>query len=406
MDCNEVKSKWKSYMNGECREKDEKEIEEHLQGCSQCELLLNQDIEKQEENHLHVGDRLNDQERLLDDIPIKKQKKWLRKAKWKNRLMNALTIFMLFIGVSIISGILTAFFFGFGTDEGRGEKAIQVIRTATQMTMPNVYLAGGGMNTNFYYTMDIDFQIQKQLGREHKSIGQLHGKMFFNLLNVNREWTDGQYDVKLYFMHPQFVENQPETEQTFYQETLQDTWNTLDLLPKGTVSELAITFDQLYDIDDVYALLHDYDLDIVWYAIDTGTEGKGDTYHSPYLSANSDIWGFHEHAIFDFSRDGGSIRIRGDGHKRAEAFKTGLQFLAENKKLVERYIWYFNNETSIEDRYNYVEENGVKTYGVVVTGPTKELLTLQENNSIIFATLGEVDFWNWYDRPAGGTIYN
>jgi hypothetical protein len=156
----------------------------------------------------------------------------------------------------------------------------------------------------------------------------------------------------------------------------------------------------------VYVLLHGYDLDIVWYAIDTGTEGEGDPYHSPYLSASTDIWGFHEHAIFDFIRGEVSIATRGDDHKRAEAFKTGLKFLAENKKLVDRYIWYYNNDTSIEERYNYVEENGVKTYGVVVTDPTKELLTLSENHSIIYSTLGEVDFWNWYDSPSGGTIYN
>ncbi|MDT8860383.1 anti-sigma factor [Alkalihalobacillus sp. MEB130] len=329
------------------------------------------------------------------------------KTKWKNRAKNVWMIFLIVIVGSIVSALLTAFYYGFGSTEGGiGEKASQVLRTATQMTMPNVYLGGGGINTNVFFTMNMDFHIGKQLGRENKGLGRLHGKMFFHQLTVNREWADGQYDVKLYFLHPHSVETQPEREQSFYKETLDETFETLKILPEGTVSEVAITFDQLYDLDDVYDLLEGYEFDIVWYAIDTGVEGDGDPHRSPYLSANSGILGFHERSIFDLSGGNGSIETRGEGQKRADAFKRGLHLLAENEKLANRYVWYMEEDKTLEERYHFVEENGVKTYGVVVTGPTKELLALQENDFIIYATLGEVDFWNWYSRPASGTIYN
>ncbi|UCZ51604.1 anti-sigma factor [Bacillus shivajii] len=392
--------KWDAYMNGQCSEEEEGMVEEHLETCSECEQLLNDNLVEQEGRTKIV----NNQDDPLQGLSEKKQRRMIRKAKWKNRLSNAFTVISLFIIISVVSGVLTAFYYGFGGDEGRGATATQVVQTATQMTMPNVYVGGGGMNTNFYFTLDMDYTIQKQLGRERKAIGQLEGKMFFNRLNVNRAWADGQYDVKLYFLHPENVETQPTSEQNFYREHLDETWEALDYLPEGTVSELAITFDQLYDIDEVCTILNGYDLEIPWYAIDTGYEHSGD--RSPYLSANNGVWGLHEAAIFDFSRGGGSVSVRGDGDVRAGVFKTGLQFLADNESLAKQYIWRIDREVSIKERYEYVVENGVKTYGVVVTGPTKELLQLQENEQIIYATLGEVDFWNWYHTPAGGTIYN
>ena len=404
MNCHEVRSKWQAYVNGDSTPEEERQIEEHLQACPHCQPLLDQDLEKQEDvqfinKHLKREDAVN-------DLPIKKQNRLIRRAKWKNRLMNALTVFGLFILLSMISGFLTSIYYGFGSESSRGQQATQVVRTATQMTMPNVYATSGGFNTNFFFNMDIDYYLQKKVGKQDKMIGQLDGKMLFHRLTVNREWTDGQFNVQLYFLHPQFVANQPEAEQEFYERTKNETWRTLDILPEGTVSEVALTFDRLYDIDEVYSLLHGYDLEIPWYAIDTGTEKEGDSYGSPYLSAGNGIWGIHEGSIFDFKRGGGSIQVRGDGDEREEAFKTGLRFLADHENMVKQYVWDVDRHHSLEERYDYVEENGVKTYGVVVTGPTKELLRLQEHENIIYATVGEVDYWNWYDRPASGTIYN
>lgn len=39
--------------------------------------------------------------------------------------------------------------------------------------------------------------------------------------------------------------------------------------------------------------------------------------------------------------------------------------------------------------------NGFMVYGAVVTGPTKELLRLQELEEIQGVQLGEITFWNW-----------
>ncbi|MDG5788601.1 anti-sigma factor [Evansella sp. AB-P1] len=407
MKCNDVKAKWHAYINGECTYDEEKAIESHIQQCSDCEKLLNKDLEDQEEEWLGKRNKLdNKKEKTINDLPQLKQRELIRKAKWKNRYSNVVTFVSLFIIISVISGIFTAGFYAIGGDRSISQTATQVVRTTTQMTMPNIYIGSGGLNTNFYFNLDINYTIHQQVGRERQAIGELNGKMILHRLNVNREWSDGQFDVKLHFLHPEYVENESDSEKEFFNNWLNKTWEALDYLPEGTVSEVAITFDQLYELDEVYDILDGFDLDIPWYAIHTGTEHDGNDRGSPYLNATGGIWGLNENSIFDFSPTGGSVPSRGGGDVRAEAFKTGLQFLADNERVVRQYKRHMSRDVSIQERVDYVKEHGVKTYGVVITGPTKEILRLQESHQIIYATLGEVDFWNWNGSPASGTIYN
>ena len=49
----------------------------------------------------------------------------------------------------------------------------------------------------------------------------------------------------------------------------------------------------------------------------------------------------------------------------------------------------------LEERMNYLEDNGFYHYGAVITGPTKELLQLQEEELISTIMVDEIAFWNW-----------
>lgn len=81
--------------------------------------------------------------------------------------------------------------------------------------------------------------------------------------------------------------------------------------------------------------------------------------------------------------------------------------MAEHKKLAKRVLLSRSLEENgtLEEIIDYVDEHGVKSYGVVVTGPTKELLKLKDNEYVLYATLGEVDLWNWYAKPADWSLY-
>ncbi|PHG30547.1 sigma-M negative effector [Bacillus pseudomycoides] len=50
-----------------------------------------------------------------------------------------------------------------------------------------------------------------------------------------------------------------------------------------------------------------------------------------------------------------------------------------------------------------MKKHGVKVYGIVITGPSKELVKFQNSISphVRDATLGDIEFWNWFKRPSG-----
>lgn len=48
-----------------------------------------------------------------------------------------------------------------------------------------------------------------------------------------------------------------------------------------------------------------------------------------------------------------------------------------------------------------VKKHGVKVYGIVIIGPSKELVKLQNSPHVRDATLGDIEFWNWFKHPSG-----
>ena len=70
--------------------------------------------------------------------------------------------------------------------------------------------------------------------------------MIFDRMNVVRKWANGSLDLKLYFVHPEGGERSGRRY-----------LGTLEILPAGTVSEMAVSFDKLYSLDKVYDIFRD-----------------------------------------------------------------------------------------------------------------------------------------------------
>ncbi len=75
-----------------------------------------------------------------------------------------------------------------------------------------------------------------------------------------------------------------------------------------------------------------------------------------------------------------------------------MRILSEHKKTVSKTTWTPEKELNLDKRYEYVKDNGVKVYGIVITGPSKELLKLQNSPHVRYATLGDIEVWNWFDQ--------
>ncbi|SNS29225.1 Sigma factor regulator N-terminal [Anaerovirgula multivorans] len=392
MKCSDVEKNWQEYLEGSLDMEKEKEIENHINSCKQCNNKLDNELEKNTAN-------TNDREEIIRE---EKQIKILKTAKWKNRFSTTASAISTVVVITLISGLLSGIFFGLGGRNSRAERMIQTANMVTELTMPNVTPGSGGSNIKSFFRMESNVELRKRVGREEQSIGRLKSNMFFNWMNVERDWSDGSLDVKLYFVYPEI------SEEIFDEGREIAAWNTLEILPEGTVSELAVSFDKSYSLEEAYNIFGEYDLDLLWFAVDTGVEtdlGRGE-----FISVTGGLLGFPHFAhslVYEPESPGNhSMKVYGDEDKKTTAFIRGLEFLVENEAWAQKAYRGNRNHLMLQERLDYVTKNGVKIYGVVVTGPTKELLSLKEVEEIRFPVVGEVDWWNWESRYYRGTIYN
>lgn len=380
MNCSDVEKKWENYLSGNLTVAEEAQIEAHINKCNACNTKLNDELRSKSAAFLN-----NEKETRI-----------LKYAKWKSRITNALFVLFLILLITIVSSLLSALYYIWGEPD-RAHNAIRVSSMMTEMTMPNIIPGSGGSNIKSFFRMESSYELRKQVGREIQSIGTLETNMLFNLMNVVRNWNGGSLDLKLYFVYP---EKQGGLEN-------ENTWSNLEILPEGTVSELAVSFDQSYSLDEVYQLFSGYDVELLWFAVNTGVES---VLRNTHISTINGLWGFPHFGnslIYEPDNTGSyTLKVEGDSEKKAAAFIGALEFLIEHEAWAQKSYRGNTKELLLQERLNYVKENGVKVYGAVVTGPTKELLRLKEVEEIRFPVLGEVTWWNWQARDYHGTIWN
>ncbi|PDY43865.1 hypothetical protein COL30_14035 [Bacillus pseudomycoides] len=89
-----------------------------------------------------------------------------------------------------------------------------------------------------------------------------------------------------------------------------------------------------------------------------------------------------------------------DYYKGEEVLEM-MRILSQYEETVKRVAQRSNGELNLQKQYQYVKKHGVKVYGIVITGPSKELVKFQNSPHVRNATLGDIEFWNWFERPSG-----
>lgn len=177
-----------------------------------------------------------------------------------------------------------------------------------------------------------------------------------------------------------------------------DVWGTLERIHEGNVADMAFSTTHYHSPEDIIALLEPYDVTIQWMPLYMGelkqfTEGGwGGGEDSMSLSQT---WGLSGGRLMDDDFRGGSLTHSINENwveESKEAMLTNMDMmLNSHKRLAETLL----GTNYLQERYNYLQENGFQTYGAVVTGPVKELLKLKELEGIRTVILGEVEYWNW-----------
>jgi hypothetical protein len=421
VECREVERLLNKYLRGAADPAAARAVEAHLESCAACQQKLDARLQDTETRPPGPGGGPASAAAHPPGLSEEKQRRILRWAKYKNRFSIALFLLVLFVALQVAGTLASGYFFNAGGEEARLYKAQRTAAVLTELTFPNVTMAisprplplmltgaswgHSSLEIKPYFAARGSYALSKRVGKDEYVIGHLNVNHFFSAVNTEWNWRDGAHNHYLRFFPPEQPADSAEDGEAEYRDAnAAETWHALEVLPEGTVAELAVSFRDTHTTEEVRTMLSGYDLDLTWYAAVTGLEGetrRGENRRAP-LAAFAGAWGFPD-------RSHGMFRANGsrpdDAARSEEYFLESMRFLVANAPLAERIYRGDPQDLHLAERHQYLQENGVRVYGAVVTGPTKELLKLRELEAVHSPALGEVRLWNWFQRDFSGTMY-
>ncbi|RIW30426.1 hypothetical protein D3H55_16970 [Bacillus salacetis] len=383
----EFRKKLASYEKGELTGQELEDFEKELDKLESYQEYLQQ----------------NDQQELQaasDPVKEKKQKKILRRGKWKARFQTAVTALGIFLAFTLCSVIFTGIYYSWGEPD-RMEVNSTIIDQTLTVTNPYGYLGGTSTNTKAYFGMEASRDLNKRVGDEQLNVGEMKVDFLFSLMGVPEE----QYYGTVSAQQPAFVYPGRGSR------GMSD-WKQLEDLPEGTVVSAYVSFSELMDTKEVIDSFAGKNMDLLWMAVDTGIEKSGSSegiIFEPLGFPSFPIWHEDDFIVTDRKvEDGGWFggKVVSEGSESPEyeegdqevlhkQFLKTLAFLEENESKANKMVFH---ELELSSRIAYLKKEGFQHYGAVITGPTKKILELQDEGWITDLEVDEVSFWNWTNR--------
>lgn len=253
-----------------------------------------------------------------------------------------------------------------------------------------------------FFTQSYELPIHRRVGKEFKTIGTLKAekKLLDSRSNMELHYFETTQDKRFRFYLPVDYENGNKLNAGRNEQV----WETLEMIHEGTVADFAFSLDEYMDPEEVVNLLKQYDIDILWMPLYTG---EGETFNIGRVFGYADgiqhlevggigIRGILNPAEDDYMSLTYSYVLADD---TVEGAKDSM--LMNMKRLLDsestNYLEDFLGLHFLEQRYQYLKENGFQAYGAVITGPVKEILKLQQLENIRAEQLGQLNYWNWHE---------
>lgn len=273
-------------------------------------------------------------------------------------------------------------------------------QVATSMKYPNRLIDWHTMTSetiNAIGTRTFSGSLTKRVGQDDQFIGQVHvtRRLFANFSTLQHEYAGKKEMNPFSFALP----SEQTKQRNANDEVSNHVWQRLDKLPEGTVAEFKFTTTDYMTPEQLLKKLERYDLHVLWMPLFTGEferftpnmYGTGNGGISSYDSIG--LYGGDHHADDEFGSRTAYTQLLSD--RIAESEDMYVTNLAELLDKGQSYYESFLGLTYLPERYEYLQTDGFKVYGAVVTGPTKELLKLREETGIHEVQLGDVALWNW-----------
>ncbi|WNS40969.1 anti-sigma factor [Paenibacillus sp. MMS20-IR301] len=395
----EFKAKLQKYSEGTLPEEERGELESELAKLEAYQAYLEELMEREE---LAAGawkkaPQGNGKAPGLKKAD-KREKRIIRRGKWKARITNTFTVLSAFLIFAVISSIITAVFYSTGN---RGDIYRDVVSSAIAVARPNTTVRLSS-DAHFFFRMDLTGNLMKQIGGESSDVGDYSQQFRLGLSGLgNFNWTDERNAGNYFFYYPAADGSVSGGDDSAE-------WSKLTKLPEGTVAEAYLSFDHLYTTDELLKEFEPLNILPVWFGVDTGSaNNRNGVVTSPLGFPYQPIW--HDDdmlksevttqktgwfsSVSSYSSMSPSVESYGSGDLRDANFLKTLKLLEEHRTLARKAVPFIELDGSVA----YLAEHGVRIYGAVATGPVKELLKLREASWVSNLRVGEVRLWNWRD---------
>lgn len=262
--------------------------------------------------------------------------------------------------------------------------------------MKGQYSLGSPAEITPFLTQKMSYPLEKQVGKEKVVVGEMrveksmlnsNSSMRMNLTSTN---TSQQFNFNL--------PEDPVTGKATSSHLNNNVWKALEKLPEGAVAEMAFSTSTFKEPKELEKMLAPYDVRIVWMPLYTGEFKSFEPTSSDRSSGTI--------TIYDRIGLSGGLTVSDDYSHISEAqdftsLRDSQRWMLENmeKLLAEKKSYYegFLGLNHLQERYDYIKKNGFQAYGAVVTGPTKQLMGLQDLEGISNEMLGDVELMNGYN---------
>lgn len=373
MNCSDVKNKLTDYLADQCSSEQKLEISKHLSTCPQCMKVF----EELDEPILNNG---NYKETLDTGKLLSKARKELLLKVTTTTILSIIMLLSIFF--VIIPGVLKAV---------RYPKIPIITRSLadiTQFTSPT--LVGGYGNSLASlgdYSFNVTAYTYEITGTKQKGSGEVERK--FNMITGSFQ---SPVQPFVQFIHPSV---------TVSNELLEKYTSAIakkNLVKNGdaTVAVVDISLKSVQSLEEVVTSLKGLDVKVIWMAVECGSEDFKPRNMSNGLNQYIQ-WGIPGQ-LFNPTRRG---TAEFDYSSPAQYEKTvieELKWLEENKHYIDpdkSLLKFQSFDNTVGNKAKYIIDNGLKVYGLRITGPSIELSKLDNKLDIRMEEVKDIDFYYW-----------
>jgi len=295
------------------------------------------------------------------------------RARW-NTIIIIFSIILLILPIGYLSTMIY-----YATND-KANNEILTLETIYSLTQPNLKIDDTKVKTEFnpFFGFKISAPINKQVGSENLKVGNYNSNIEFGIKKASTADLTIQ-PIPMDLREKEFAFIPPNQN---IPSSLSTSWDNLNKIPNGTVSEVFLSLDKAYESNEIENFISKYDVKILWNAVDTGLEKNMEDSNGSVITPI----GYPE-------KNSPPSNSYFTAKNNKELFVEQLKYLKDQNNIAKNIM----GEASVgaKERLKYIDKNGIKIYGIVVTGPSKEILEMKDLKEIRGMYIGETDFWNW-----------